>query len=906
MDQSSKPMALFNGTRLGPYEIVAPLGAGGMGEVYLAEDTRLDRKVALKLLPTQFTADADRVRRFVQEAKAASALNHPNILTIYDIGTHEGAPYIVSELLEGETLRQRGEQEPIPVRKAMDYAVQIVRGLTAAHGKGIVHRDLKPENLFICQDGRVKILDFGLAKLKASSSARGIGPETPTLAQTQPGVVMGTVAYMSPEQVRGQDADHRADIFAFGVILYEMVAGKRAFVGETAAETMTAILKQDPPAMAETNRQVSPGLERLVRHCVEKRPEERFQSASDLAFALEALSGISGESVVTGLKQPDSPAWYKRRERWAWIAAGVFLIGLLASLPFTLAYLRQTPAEVRLIKLSLPPPEKASLGSIAVSPDGRWLAFTAATGGNDQLWVRALDALTAQALPGTEGARYPFWSPDSRSIGFFTGGKLKKMEFSGGPVQTLCDAGTALDGTWNRDGVIVFATRGFGLYRVSVTGGNATLMVSPDWARQEIEYRSPCFLPDGRHFLYYIGTGRKEIRGVYLGLLDGGVKQRLLGAESNAVYAPPALLLFVRDGALLAQSFDARELRLSGDAFPVAERVGRDQNILRGNFSVSESGVLVYDPSVNRQSKQLVWVDRGGKQIRSLGAVGSWTKPRLSPDEKRVAADRLDSQTLTLDLWLYDVTGVAGSRFTFDPADDLFPVWSPDGSRIVWSSNRDGTNHLYQKGASGAGQDALLLKSNNRKFPTDWSLDGRFIIYYEINPKTKRDIWVLPLFGDQKPFPFLQTEANEVGAQLSPDGRWMAYISDETGEYEVYVRSFPEARGQRQISTKGGSGPHWRRDGKELFYYAPDGKLMAVEVKSVLPAGGHGSGEGATFESGVPHALFEFRSGNAVYFHAPYTVTADGQRFLLNTLVDESGGAPLTVVINWTEGLKKN
>jgi serine/threonine protein kinase len=433
-------MSLTAGTQVGPYTLLSLLGAGGMGEVYRAQDPRLDREVAIKVLPAAFSADVDRLRRFEQEACAAGKLHHPNILVVHDTGSHEGSPYIVSELLEGETLRERLSETALVPRKAVDYALQLARGLAAAHEKGIVHRDLKPENLFITNDGRLKILDFGLAKLKTLSGGGRLGAEAPTLAapQTDRGTVMGTVGYMSPEQVRGMEADHRSDIFAFGAILYEMVTGKRAFAGETAAETMTAILKQEPPGVAEANRPVPPGLERLVWHCLEKSPEQRFQSASDLAFALEALSGISGDSQSTRLPAADLSAWYKRRESWAWIAAGVLLIGLLVSLVSNVAHLRQTPADARVMKSSILLPDKASLGSFAISPDGRWLTFTAGTGGNDQLWIRGLDAFKAQMIAGTEGANDPFWSPDSRSIGFFAGGKLKKIEVSGGSVQTVC------------------------------------------------------------------------------------------------------------------------------------------------------------------------------------------------------------------------------------------------------------------------------------------------------------------------------------------------------------------------------------------------------------------------------------------------------------------------------------
>jgi serine/threonine protein kinase len=886
-------MEIVPGMHLGRYEVRSKIGEGGMGKVYRARDEKLNRDVAIKVLPAALSQDADRLRRLEQEAQAAGALNHPNILAVHDVGTHDGAPYVVSELLEGESLRERLERGPLAQRKATDYAIQIAHGLSAAHEKAIVHRDLKPDNLFITKDERVKILDFGLAKLIERFDPNVPQTEIETRkVQTNPGTVMGTVGYMSPEQVLGKHVDHRSDIFSFGAVLYEMLSGRRAFRGDSAVETLNAILKEEARELSETNAKINPGLERIVQHCLEKGRERRFQSASDVAFALESFSDLSGSSSAAATASvPLSRT--RNRERLVWITVtAVLLLAAVGSL--FVAYFRKPSADTRVFKLSLALPGHTSSGSLAVSPDGHWLAFAAATGGKNQLWIRELDALAAQALPGTEGAEYPFWSPDSRFLGFFAGGKLKKIASSGGAVQMICDVGTGQGGTWNRDGEIIFSAVAFGLFRVSATGGEVMQMRALDRARQESVYHSPFFLPDGRHFLYYIQSGRKDVRGIYVGSLDDDVKQRLLDADQNGVYAPPGYLVFVRQGTLLTQAFDARALRLSGEAIPLAESVGSNPNFTRGNFSVSDNGLLVYDSSLNRQSKQLVWVDRGGKPLGSQEAAGSYTIVWLSPDEKRVAIDRFDGQTGTYDLWIQKFEGDGASRFTFDPADDVYPVWSPDGSRIVWASNREGVHDLYQKAASGAGQDELLLKSDYRKFPTDWSQDGRFIVYYEIDPKTKRDIWILPADRSQKPFPFLQTEANEAGAQLSPDGRWIAYASDESGSYEVYVRSFPDARARWQISTKGGVGPHWRRDGKELFYYSADGKVMSAEV-----------GGGTSFAAGAPVALFEFRSGNGVPFIAPFTVAADGQRFLLNTLVDESGGAPLTIMLNWTANLKR-
>ncbi len=888
-------MAIAAGTRFNHYEILAPLGAGGMGEVYRARDTRLDREVAIKVLPVEFSRDADRLRRFEQEARATSALNHPNILTIYDIGSHDGAPYIIAELLEGEELRAQIEEGAMAPRKAIEYAQQIASGLAAAHAKGIVHRDLKPENLFVTKDGRVKILDFGLAKLRPQRN-EPVGSEVATQRKiTDPGTVMGTVGYMSPEQVRGQEADHRADIFSFGMILYEMLSGRRAFTGESMADVMSAILKEEPPELGESGVKIAPGLEKIVRRCLEKKPEHRFHSAHDLGFALEAVStptSSSGSNLTEAAKALEPSAMVAPggwRDRIAWIVAGV---AGLAALALGLAYFnRQPEAEARVMKFSINPPEKASFENIAISPDGRHLVFTAATGGKVQLWVRALDATEAKALPGTEGARFPFWSPDSHWIAFFAANKLKKIEVSGGPAQPLCDVTIATGGAWNRDGVIIFS-RLSELNSVSATGGEVTILTTRDRARQELSHLFPSFLPDGQHFLYAIQSGQKETRGIYLGSLDGKVKQRLLSDYSSAVYAPPGFLLFRREESLLAQPFDAGKRRLSGEPVPVAERVGNDPAYRhRLNVSVSDNGVLVLDPHVTRQSKQLLWLDRGGKQTGSLGEWRAFSRPFLAPDEKSFVAERADANNL-YDLWLVDVPGANATRFTFDPSSEIYPAWSPDGKRIVWYSSQDERFRLYQKAASGAGQEEPLFNING--FPTDWSRDGRFIIYSRNNPKTTLDVWVLPLDGAQQPFASIQTEAYESGAQLSPDGRWLAYASDESGKIEVYVQRFPEGGGKRQVSTGGALGPYWRRDGKELFYYAADGKLMAVPV-----------GSGESFAPGAAMALFEFRSGSLSPTTAPYTVTGDGQRFLVNAIVDAEPNAPLTVVVNWAAGAKK-
>ena len=892
------------------YRLLAPLGVGGMGEVYLAEDTKLGRKVALKLLPAEFTRDAGRVRRFEQEARAASALNHPNILTIFEIGEANGARYIATEFIDGQTLRDRLNVDRLAPAAALDIATQIAAALAAAHEAGIVHRDIKPENVMLRRDGIVKVLDFGLAKLTEHSPA-AVDSEAPTIAKahTDPGTVLGTVGYMAPEQVRGQGADHRSDIFSFGVILYEMLAGERAFNGESAIEVMNAILKAEPPEIGETNTKVSPQLEKIVRRCLEKKPEHRFHSAHDLGFAIEALPAPSGSRIET---QTPAPAVAKNvgasslrnPERLAWLAVAL----LLGMSGFVWTYFTRPPAaDTRVFKTSILPPEKSSFEHIAVSPDGRHLAFTAATGGKVQLWVRQFDSSEARELAGTQGATFPFWSPDSRFIGFFADGQLKKIEVTGGPVQKLCEAGVPYGGAWSNAGVILFRRLLAGLVRISATGGEVTQATIVDRSRQEIEHHYPTFLPDGRHFLYYIQSGQKETRGVYLGSLDGPLKRRLLDDVTPIRYmaAVPGdtaggdgWLVFERDDALLARPFDARRLEFTGEAFSLSDKIGDDAIYpTYYTFSVSDNGTLVFDPSLKRQRRQFRWVNRLGQPINPLVAPAGFGQPWLSPDEKRFIADRPDPQTDTNDLWLCDVSGGNPHRFTFDPENDLYPVWSPEGSRIVWASTRDGGSYnLYQKAASRAGEETLLWKSDYNKIPTDWSRDGRFIIYYQTDPKTKRDIWVLPAPGSgEPPFPVVQTEANETAGTLSPDGRWLAYASDETGRFEVYVRSFPDGGGKRQVSTGGGSAPRWRRDGRELFYYAGDGKLMVAPVIS-----------GESFDTGAASPLFEFRAGTILFtFLPPYAVTADGQRFLINTVVETEPNAPLTVVTNWTAGVKK-
>ncbi len=895
---------LASGQLLGSYKILSLLGAGGMGEVYRAKDDRIGREVAIKVLKPAFSADPDRLRRFEQEARAAGRLNHPNILALYDVGNHEGSPYIVSELSHGETLRDRLRGKPLPLRKAIDYALQMARGLAAAHEKGIVHRDLKPENLFITTDGRIKILDFGLAKLQPKQgkvTETGIAP-----LNTEPGLVLGTVGYMSPEQVRGEQTDPRSDIFAFGAIVYEMLSGHRAFQGESAVETMNVILKGEPSDLPNATPPIPQALKHLVRHCLEKSPEQRFQSARDLAFDLEELMG----APVNASEVPVRSAPLKRRELFGWGLAGLSLLVLLTVLLFPSAYFRRTNVDQQTIRFTVNPPEKANFwGSLALSPDGRWLAFIASTtggstDGKQSLWLRALDSLAAQELPGTQDAAYPFWSPDSRFIGFFAQRKLKKVAVSGGSPQILAEAPFPAGGTWNRDGIIVFAPSYLDpLCRVSSAGGETTPVTTVNRDQKEA-HLFPHFLPDGRRFLYlsWQSPGMPPRDAITVGSVEPkDLKPHvLLAATSGVAYAPPGFLFFMREATLYRQPFDPNRLQIGGEPTPLVEGVAETGGFGYADFSISDNG-LAYR-RVSPLNTQLTWFNRKGTSLGAVGQPGLYDDLSLSPNDKQVALSLGYPETgatavfgawrneRAADIWLIDLLRGEPGRLTFDPRPDYFPVWSPDGSQIVFSSNRNGYLELYLKSSTGAGEDQLLLETKTSKRATDWSRDGRFVVYQEVNSRTNRDLFVLPMFGDRKPRLFLQTEFNERLGRLSPGGAWMAYASNESGKYEIYVQPFPPTGGKWQISINGGHQPSWRSDGKELFYVTDDKTLMAVEVDAAPP----------NFRTITSKALFQMRAGS----DPPYLAAANGQRFLVNTLSGEPTLSTITVVVHWAAGLK--
>jgi len=895
-------------TIIAQYTIVSKIGAGGMGEVWRARDTRLGRDVAIKFLPADFAADADRLHRFEQEARATSALNHPNILTVFDIGNHDGSAFIVAELLEGEELRERLKHGHIPLRKAINYAQQIVNGLAAAHGKGIVHRDLKPENLFITNDERVKILDFGLAKLSAAPefTTSDISEDATRKVLTNPGVVMGTVGYMSPEQVRGESVDHRSDIFSFGAILHEMLTSRRAFKRETMAETMTAILKEEPEELSASNPNISPALERIVNRCLEKKADRRFQSTQDLGFYLHELStptSVSGASrtmaATAAVAEVKAPPWLARIP---WIALAVVSLLAIVALFFAFRGPRSAP-EARTVRFNMVHGQRTTgVGQFAVSPDGRNLVISSLNeGGKSQLFIRPLDSLTARPLPNTEGVQgFPFFSPDSRSIAFMVGGGggLKKFDFADGTVQPICNIPfgdrRGFDGTWSRDGTIVFFVGGTSFYRVPATGGEPRPIAGLN--PSDGLMRWPHFLPDGNHFLYLLTTALQSNSEVFVTSLDGKDAKRLVLAQSNAIYATApnggGYLLFARNGALLTQSFDAKTLTVSDQPMRVADQVRINTNS-RGFFSASDNGVLVYDPVTEGDYRQLTWFNRAGQQLEAFGDKGSFNQLKLSPDKKSVALSRRDPTTGVFDLYVVDIARGATTRLSSGPADVADFTWSPDSNYLAWVSVRGQSYRLVRKLASGSGPEEILLESDKQIFANSWSADGRFILYTELDPNTRRDIWVLPLEGDRKPFAFFQSPTDDTPGAFSPDGHWVAYESNESSALEVYVQSFPASGRKVPVSTKGGRSPVWRGDGKELYYIAADGNLMGVEIKP-----------GSTFELGVPKPLFDVPAASGLRT-PPYDVTADGQRFLLPKGQVDPNPSALTVVLNWTTDLKK-
>lgn len=893
-------MPLSTGTRLGPYEILTAAGSGGMGEVYRARDTRLDRVVAVKVLPDAALQDTARRQRLEREARAVSSLSHPNICTLHDVGHQDGVDYLVMELLEGETLADRLAKGRLPPDQVLRHAVEIASALDAAHRRGIVHRDLKPGNIMLTRTG-AKLLDFGLARTDAEAAPAISGlSATPTNTRplTAEGTMVGTVQYMSPEQLEGKPADARSDLFAFGVVLYEMTTGRRAFQGKSQASLIAAILASEPPPLSALQPLAPPALERVVRACLAKDPEERSQSAHDLMLELK---WIAEAGPLAGTAAP-ARTGSRNRER-AWMALALVLAVATTLLALTRPR-EQAPSAVAIRSTILPPEKSAfnfggvSPGPVAISPDGRFLAFVARTAeGRDLLWVRPLGSLTARSFEGTDGASYPFWSSDSRSIGFFADAKLKRIDAQGGPPQTLCETSIARGGSWSREGTIIFAPDiSDSIYRVPATGGEPAPVTLLDQSRQHFNHRWPFFLPDGRHFLFFARSALDENTGTYVGSLDSKELKFIMAGRSNVAYAAPGYLLFVRERTLMALPFDTGRLEITGEVIPIVDPVAVNTSVQRAIFTVSEGGVLAYQGGVLTGSSQLRWLDRSGKPAGALGDPTVYLQPHLSPDDKRLVVQIADPRSFNSDLWIYDLGRGIKTRFTFEPNIETSPVWSPDGTRIAYTSNRSGRFHMFAKASSGVGaEEPMFEEPETDARPVSWSRDGRYIAFMrrKVKGPTRGDIWILPLFGDRKPFPFLQSEFEEQYATFSPDGRFMAYVTNESGRNEVYLVPFPGAGGKWQVSSAGGMAPRWRGDGRELFYLAPDSRVMSAEI---VP-------KGDRLEVGAVRPMFETRSLQSPV--GAYDPSSDGKRFLVVTEADQTNSEPITLVVNWTADLRK-
>jgi len=894
-------MTLSAGTRLGPYEILSPLGAGGMGEVYKARDARLERTVAIKVLPPHLSSDAELRQRFEREAKTISQITHPHICALYDVNREGETEYLVMEYLEGETLADRLSKGALAAEQLLRYGIEIADALDKAHRQGIVHRDLKPGNVMLTKSG-AKLLDFGLAKFQpaaqdATSSVSRLATEAQASQPlTERGTVLGTFQYMAPEQLEGKEADGRSDIFAFGALLYEMATGKKAFSGKSQASLIGSILRDDPQAISEIVPMMPPAFNRVVKTCLAKDAEDRFQTAHDVKLQLQWIAEGGSQA---GLPAP-VVARRKNREKLAWaIAAAAILTAGLA----TFGYLRRAPAEVFRMGSYLLAPDKSGFelagingGSLTISPDGRQTTFAAkGPDGKTVLWLRSLGDLTARPIAGAEGATYPFWSPDSRFLAFFANGKLKKVDISGSPPLDLCDAPNGRSGSWNRDGVILFAPdTTTALSRVPAAGGAPTPATKLDASRAETTHRWATFLPDGKHFLYMAGSHgqgtKSESNAIYVGTLGSSEKTLLLQARSNVAYAS-GYLLYMRERVLLAQSFDAGSRRFTGDPVPVAEGVHYDTGFFRGVFSVSEKGLLVYGAGTAGTKSRLRWFDRAGKPTgEPIGEAADYQSLAISPDGSRIAAAIVDPGTGTPDIWVFDSRGVR-TRLTFG-SPSFSPVWSPDGTRIAYAKlEKQIQSGIYLKSASGAGQEEAVYHSDGQTTPDDWSRDGRSLTLDVLKPggKTKGDIWILPLSGDRKAYPFVATEFDENGAVFSPDGRWVSYTSSESGKPEIYAVPFPGPGGKWQISTGGAVGSGWVKGGKEILYVSSDSNIVSVE----LNAGASG------LEVGSPKVLFSssgWANGN---------ISPDGERFVGAVLPEGSEKPKVALIANWMAGLKK-
>jgi len=896
-------MTLTSGTKLGPYEIQSPLGAGGMGEVYRARDTRLDRTVAVKILPAHLSSNPEAKQRFEREARAISSLNHPNICTLHDVGHQDGTDFLVMEYLEGETLADRLMKGPLPPEQVLKYGIDICEGLEKAHKSGVVHRDLKPGNIMLTKSG-AKLMDFGLAKAtpahappasNLTMTLSGPSADQPLTAQ---GMVLGTFQYMSPEQLEGKEADARSDIFALGAVLYEIASGKRAFTGKSQASIIAAILASDPQPISAVQPMSPPALDRVVRTCMAKDPDERWQTAHDVKLQLRWIAEGGSQAGVP------APLAARRRlsQNVAWTAAGVCL---LAALALAGVLWLSAPRPSLPLRASLLPPKNSSFDpyGFAISPDGKRLAFVAiaAEKSESTLWVRPLNSVAAQELSGTDGATHPFWSPDSSAVGFFAGNKLKKIDAAGGPVIALADVQDGRGGTWGPDGTIVFSRKPQeeGLYQVSSAGGPVSEVTHYNKERKEDSHRWPWMLPDGRHFLFYMSSttltatnsDQDPVAGLYFYDRKTGKQIRLMPSDSAAQYAN-GYLFYLRQQNLMAQPFNPSSGTLSGPPVPVAEAVEYNPDRWIGALTVSSSGVLGYLSGVGKQS-QLAWYGRDGKEQGKLGGPGSYDVVSISPDGQRVATDLGQPNGPSRDIWIYELARSTATRLTFEGAQAEVPVWTHDGKTIAYTTNRHGGD-IYAKASSGLGGEVMVVESNDFKIPNDWTPDGGLLVYMNFTGGKGPRLWVHPTAPEKKDYPLLSTNFAEENARFSPDGRWLAYVSEETGKDEIFVVPFPSLSSKWQVSTAGGEQLTWRRDGKELFYVAPNRKLMAVAVDTA----------GGTFKAGLPRELFTTLIPSPHHVSPQYSATSDGQRFIINTRLEQSL-EPITLYANWERELKK-
>jgi Tol biopolymer transport system component len=874
-------MSITQGTRIGPYTVTSSLGEGGMGIVFRAHDTKLHRDVALKLLTEHLADDADRILRFQREAQVLASLNHPNIAQIYGLEEFNNTRCIVMELVEGETLQERLKSGPIPVDEALPIAKQMAEGLEAAHERGIVHRDLKPANIKLTPHGKVKVLDFGLAKAFQEYQEPSVS-NSPTLISTSiPGVILGTASYMSPEQAKGKETDRTADVWAFACVFYEMLAGHRVFEGETVGEILGGVFKAEPN-WTRLPPDTPQAILRLLRRCLQKDRKLRLHDMADARLDIDEAQGEPPTTVPVA-----AITSRRRRERVAWAAAILGVLVGAASL--STALFNREALERPVVRFSVGESAVLANDDVGVSPDGKLVAYTALSNSKQMIWVRPLDSLAAQPVPGTEDGFQPFWSPDNRSIGFFASGKLKRVDLGASQAQVLTDATTPFGGSWNNDGVILFATVERGLQRISASGGE-TSTVRPRGPK-EVRLEWPSFLPDGRHLLFSIVGVHSRDGGLFVGSSIGSMEvQRIIDAPSKAMYSQ-GHLVFVRNGVLMAQSFDLKKLLLAGEAV-VSEQILNSPSTDDAQFSISSNGVLVYRPSRSTLG-QLTWVDRSGNVIAKVGPVGQYANPELSRDGKRLAVE-IGGEGKR-DIWILELETGHFTRFTFDPALYHMPVWSPDGSRIVFGSSRSGSFDLYGKPTNLSAEEELLYKSDLDKAPYGWSADGKYLAYRELT-ESAANIWTLPMSGERTSIRFKPSPFTQGGGQISPDGRWIAYFSNETGRNEIVTQTFPKPGGKWQVSNAGGVFPRWRRDGKELFFQALDGKLMAVPVSYTGRAGE------TLIEPGTPVSLFDAHTVGGPYspfgFRQQYDVSPDGQRFLVNSITKEVT-SPVTVILNF-------